>query len=169
MRYIMKKKIFALGDKFAIRDENGDDAFFVNGKIFAIGHKLSFEDPLGNEVLFIRQKLLSFGPTYELYHLGQHVATVKKEIFTLFRAAFDIHLAGQPDLHAQGNFTDHEFTVTREGQPIAQISKQWFSLADTYGVDIAANENPALLLATTVVIDMCCHEHHAKEASLPGW
>ena len=90
MRYIMKKKIFALGDKFAIRDENGDDAFFVNGKIFAIGHKLSFEDPLGNEVLFIRQKLLSFGPTYELYHLGQHVATVKKEIFTLFRAAFDI-------------------------------------------------------------------------------
>jgi uncharacterized protein YxjI len=158
MRYVMKKKIFAISDKFAIQNENGEDAFFVHGKVFAIGHKLSFEDPQGNELLFIRQKMLSFGPTYELYHLGQHVATIKKEIFTFFRAAFDIHVAGQPDLHAQGNLSDHEYTVTRDGRPIAQISKQWFSIRDTYGVELADGEDAVLILASTVVIDMCCHE-----------
>jgi uncharacterized protein YxjI len=163
MRYIMKKKLFALGDKFAIRDENGQDAFFVSGRIFAIGHKLSFEDTQGNELLFIRQKLLSFGPTYELYHLGNHVATIKKEIFTFFRAAFDIHVDGQPALHAQGNLSDHEYTVARGDQPVAQISKQWFSFVDTYGVDIADSEDPILILASTVVIDMCCHEQKQHE------
>jgi uncharacterized protein YxjI len=30
-------------------------------------------------------------------------------------------------------------------------------MADTYGVDIADGENDVLILASTVVIDLCCH------------
>ena len=85
MRYIMKQKVFSLSDKFAIRNEKGEDAFFVNGEVFSLGHKLSFEDLQGNELLFIRQKLLSWGPTYELYRGEEHVATIKKEMFTFFQ------------------------------------------------------------------------------------
>ena len=45
MRYIMKQKVFSLGDRFTIRSERGEDAFVVNGEVFSLGHKLSFEDP----------------------------------------------------------------------------------------------------------------------------
>jgi uncharacterized protein YxjI len=158
MRYIMKQKVFSFGDKFAIRNENGDDAFFVTGKVFSLGNKLSFEDPQGNELLFISQKLLSWGPTYELYRGKEHVGTIKKERFTIFQCTFDIHIDGQGDLEAQGNLSDHEYTVTCEGEPVAQISKQWFSWSDNYGVDVADGEDPVLILASTVVIDMCCHQ-----------
>jgi uncharacterized protein YxjI len=158
MRYIMKQKVFSFGDKFAIRNENGEDAFFVNGEVFSLGHKLSFEDAQGNELLFISQKLLSLGPTYELYRGQEHVATIKKEIFTFFQCTFDIHLDERGDLEAQGSLSDHEYVITRAGQPVAQISKQWFSWSDTYGVDVAENEDPVLILASTVVIDMCCHQ-----------
>ena len=158
MRYIMKQKVFSLGDRFTIRDEKGEDAFVVNGEVFSLGHKLSFEDPQGNELMFIRQKLLSWGPTYEIYRGQEHVATIQKEIFTFFRCTFDIHTDDQGDLEAQGDFSDHEYTVTRRGEPIAQISKEWFSWSDTYGVDVAGDEDPVLILASTVVIDMCCHE-----------
>jgi uncharacterized protein YxjI len=158
MRYIMKQKVFSFADKFAIRNESGEEVFFVNGEVFSLGHKLSFEDVRGNELMFIQQKLLSLGPTYELYRGERHVATIQKEVFTFFRCAFDIHVDDQGDLEAQGNLSDHEYTVGRGGEPVAQISKEWFTWAGTYGVDIAGSEDPVLILASTVVIDMCCHE-----------
>ena len=157
MRYLMKQKVFSLGDKFAIQDENGADAFIVDGSVFSLGHQLSFEDLQGNQLAFIKQKLLSLGPTYEIHQGGDHVATVKKELFTFLHCTFHIHTDAQGDLDAEGNLSDHEYVVTRDGQPVAQISKQWFSWSDTYGVEIAEGEDPVLLLAGTVVIDMCCH------------
>ena len=64
---------------------------------------------------------------------------------------------GPDDLEAEGNLTDHEYTFTRGGRTVATVSKQWFAMADTYGVDIAEGENDVLILASTVVIDLCCH------------
>jgi len=157
MRYLMKQKLFSLGDKFAIKDENGADAFFVDGRVFSLGHQLAFEDVHGNQLAFIKQKMLSFNPTYEIYKDSEHVATIKKELFTFLHCTFHIHLDGQGDLDAEGNLSDHEYAVTRDGEPVAQISKQWFAWSDTYGVDIADGEDPVLILASTVVIDMCCH------------
>lgn len=78
MRYLMKQKIFAWGDDFTIKDEAGNDAFFVDGRAFSIGNKLSFQDMTGNELAFIQQRLLSWGPTYEILRNGELVATVKK-------------------------------------------------------------------------------------------
>ena len=40
---------------------------------------------------------------------------------------------------------------------MANVSKQWFALTDTYGVDVADSEDDVLILASTVVIDMVCH------------
>lgn len=158
MRYIMKKNLFSLGDKFAIRNENGEEVFFVNAEVFSVGHKLSFQDPKGNELIYISQKLLSWGPTYELYRGEEHVATIQKELFTFFQCTFDIHIDNRGDLEARGDLSDHEYTVSCNGAPVAQISKKWFSWSDTYGVDVADGQDPVLLLASTVVIDMYCHE-----------
>ena len=158
MRYIMKKKVFSLAKKFAICDESGQEVYFVNGEVFTLGNKLSFEDNQGRELLYIRQKLMSFGHTYELFRGDELVGTIQKEFFTFFKCTFEIEMEGHGDLAAEGDFADHEYLVTRDGTAVAQISKQWFTWADTYGVDVAANEDPVLVLASTVVIDMCCHE-----------
>ncbi len=158
MRYVMKQKIFAWGNDFTIKDEAGKDAFFVDGRAFSIGKKLSFQDMSGNELLFIRQKLLSWGPSYEISRNGQAVALVKKKHFTLFRCKFSVDVPGPDDLEARGSFMDYDYTFTRGKKIAAEVSKRWFSLRDTYGVDIAATEDDVLILASTVVIDMVCHE-----------
>ena len=157
MRYVMKQKLFSFGDKFAIQNENGADVYFVDGRVFSIGHQLAFEDLAGNQLAFIRQKVLAWGQTYEIYQGEDHVATVKKELFTFFQCTFHIHVDGQGDLDATGNLSDHEYVFTSGGEQVAQVSKQWFTWADTYGVDIADGQDPVLILASTVVIDMCCH------------
>jgi uncharacterized protein YxjI len=157
MRYLMKQKLFCLGDDFVIKNEAGDEVFFVDGKVFTIGQKLSFQDMQRRELAFIQQKLLAWGPTYEIYRDGALAAVVKKHLFTFFRCAFTVDVPGPDDIEAQGSFLDLEYTFTRGGRQVAEVSKRWFAFTDTYGVDIADGEDDVLLLASTVVIDMVCH------------
>ncbi len=66
-------------------------------------------------------------------------------------------MPGPDDLTAEGDFLDHEYSFTRAGRAVAQVSEQWFSWSDTYGVEIADGEDDVLIVASTVVIDMVCH------------
>jgi uncharacterized protein YxjI len=164
MRYIMRKKLLAMGSDFTIKDANGNDVFYVDGKVFTLRDQLIFQDMQGNELCVIQKKLLSFGPTYEIYHAGKLKAVVKESLFTLFGHRFTVDDQNGPnDLEAQGNFTDHQYTITRSGQPVAEVSESWFTVADTYGVDIAGGEDDVMILACTVVIERCAeHERHHK-------
>jgi uncharacterized protein YxjI len=157
MRFVMKQKLFSWGDDFYIKDEDGQDIFFVDGKAFSLGDQLSFQDLSGNELAFIKQKLLSWGPTYEIYRAGQLYAVVKKSFFSFLSYKFTVDVPGPDDLEAQGDFLDHEYSFNRSGNMVAEISKRWFSWTDTYGVDIVDGEDTILILACTVVIDMVCH------------
>lgn len=158
MRYIMREKLLALGNDFKIADESGVDRFFVDGRAFSLGDKLSFQDMSGNELAFIRQRLLSWGPTYEISKNGSVSATVRKKHFTLFRCKFFVDVPGPDDLEAQGNFLEHEYTFTRGGAAVAQVSKKWIALTDSYVVDVGPQADDVLVLACAVVIDLVCHE-----------
>lgn len=158
MRYLMKQKLFCWGDDFAIKNEAGEDVFFVDGKAISFGDKLSFQDMQRNELAFIQQKVLSWGPTYEIYRAGALAAVVKKELFTFLKCRFTVDVPGPNDYEAQGDFLGMEYTFNRDGVgQVAQVSKRWFAWSDTYGVDIASGQDDVLLLASTVVIDMVCH------------
>jgi len=157
MRYVMKQKLLSWGDDFRIQNDQGTDVFLVDGRAFSLGNKLSFQDMVGNELAFIQQKLLAWGPTYEIYRQGNLAAVVKKQLFTFFRCRFTVDVPGPDDLEAQGDVMDLEYVFERGGQRVAEVSKRWFSWADTYGVDIADGQDDVLILASTVVIDMVCH------------
>lgn len=157
MRYVLQQKVFCLGDDYTIRDENGNARFYVDGKAFSFGDKLSFQDMKGNELAFISQKLLSWGPTYEIYRDGALAAVVKKQLFTFLNCKFTVDVPGPDDLEAVGDFLDKEYTFNRGDTAVATVSKRWFSFSDTYGVDIADAEDDVLILASTAVIDLCCH------------
>ncbi len=162
MRYVMRQRLFAFGDDFHIRDADGQNRFFVDGKAFSIGDKLSFQDMSGNELALVRQKLVALTPTYEIYRGGQHYATVKKSMFTLFRGHFAIDVPGPDDLEAEGDFLDHEYHFTRSGRTVAKVSKHWFAFTDTYGVDVVDGEDDVLILACSVVIDMVTHDERER-------
>ena len=163
MRYILKQKLLSWGDDFYIRDENERDVYFVDGKAISFGDQLSFQDLQGNELAFIRQKLLAWGRTYEIFRSGEIVAVVKKELFAPFHHTFYVDVPGPDDLKAVGNFFDREYTFTRGDKTVATVSKQWFALGDTYGVDVADGEDDILILASAVVVDMSCHGDGKRE------
>jgi uncharacterized protein YxjI len=154
MRYLMKQKFFSLGGAFFIKNDQGHDVFSVEGTPFTFGHQLTFRDMSGNELAFIRQKLLSWGPTYEIYKGGQLFAIVKKELFTFFKHVFMVDVPGPDDLIAEGDLWEFEFTISRGDRTVAVVSRKWFSWTDTYGVEMVDDEDPVLVLASAVVIDM---------------
>ncbi|HEY3280635.1 MAG TPA: LURP-one-related family protein [Armatimonadota bacterium] len=160
MRYVMTQKLFSWADSFVIRDDQEQEVYRVEGRVFSLGKQLSFQDMEGRELAFIRQRLLSFGPTYEIHHGGELVATVKKALFTLLHCRFTVDVPGPDDLEARGEFLDHEYTFTRSGRPVAAVTKQWLSWTDTYGVEVEEGQDPVLILASAVVIDLACHENH---------
>jgi uncharacterized protein YxjI len=153
----MRQKLWSWGDDFTIKDEAGRDRFFVDGKAISFGDKLSFQDMRRNELAFIRQKLLSWGPTYEIHSGGQLAAVLKKKLFTFFKYKFTVdetHTPAPVDLEIEGDFWDHEYAFTRNGQTVAAVSKRWFSWSDTYGVEVAPGESDVLILACTVAVDL---------------
>ena len=158
MRYVMKEKLFDFGDDFVIRDENGREAFYVDGRVLAIGDKLVFKDREGRELARIEKKLLSWGTTYEVYRGGRQVATVKKSLFSFLHCTFTVDVPGPGDLEARGDFLDHEYTFTCGDDVVARVSKKWFSWRETYGIDIREGEDEVLLLACAVVIERSCHD-----------
>lgn len=157
MRYLMRERILSWGDDFTIRDADGRDAYYVDGKVLAFGDKLSFRTSEGHELARIDQKLLSIGPQYEISRDGRTAAVVKKHLFSLFRARFTVDVPGPDDLEASGDFLRHEYVFTRKSGEVARVSKRWFSLSDTYGIDIDEGEDDVLILASAVVIDLVSH------------
>ncbi len=157
MIYLMKQKLFSWGDDFTIKTTPARTVSLSMAKPSTSAINLSFQDMAGNELAFIRQKLLSWGPNYEISKGDQLLATVTKELFTFFKCTFTVDVPGPNDLQAQGDFLDHQYVFTRNGSQVAEVSKQWFTLGDTYGVQISQGEDDVLILASTVVIDMACH------------
>lgn len=158
MRYVLKEKLFDWGDDYAIRDESGREVFRVDGKVLAIGDKLVLEDRDGNTVATIRKKLIALRSAYEIHRDGRHAATVTKALFSPLRCKFSVDVPGLGDMEARGDILDHEYELTRGGQRVAEVSKRWISIRDTYAIDVAEGEDDVLVLACAVVLERMCHD-----------
>ncbi len=152
-RYKLQRKLFAIGEDFWIENDRGEAVFKVDGKALSLRHTFLVEDQAGTELLSVESKLIALQPTMKIERQGQLYATVTKALFTVFHQHFTIQVEGGPAYEAQGDITNHEYEVVGNGSPVAQISRQWFSIRDAYGVAVAPELDQALILAAAVCID----------------
>jgi uncharacterized protein YxjI len=152
-KYRMREKMFSIGDDFWIENNDGDRVFKVDGKALRIRDTFVLEDASGAELYTIQEKKLSIRDKMELEHGGNTVATIKKALISPLRDRYSIEMEDGKDLEAKGNIVDHEYKIERDGDRIAEISKRWFRVRDTYGIEIAAGEDDAFILALTVCVD----------------
>jgi uncharacterized protein YxjI len=157
-KYQMREKMFAIGDDFWIETDGGERAFRVNGKALRIRDTLVLETPDGDAVFTIQEKKLSVRDKMEIERDGHTVATVKKALVSPLRDRFSIGVEGGEDMEAKGNIVDHEYKIERGGDKVAEVSKRWFRVRDTYGIEIAEGQEDALILAVTVCIDQMTHD-----------
>ena len=157
--YRMRQKLVSIGDDYWIEDDQGERVFKVDGKALRARRTLIFEDSHGKELLKIQERVARVRDTMEIEDPGGHtVATVKKALISPLRDRWTVTVADGPDLDVKGNIVDHEYTIEDDRSTVAQVSKKWFRVADTYGVEVVPGQNPALMLAVTAVLDQMAHE-----------
>ena len=157
-RYRMREKLISFGNDFWIEDENRRRAFKVDGKMLRVRETLFFEDVNGNELCKIQQRLITIRDTMTIEGpKGETLATVKKALITPLRDRWTVKVGNGPDLQVQGNILNHQYTIGAGNNKVAEVSKRWFRLADTYGVLIEPGQNDVVILAVTVAIDMMAH------------
>jgi uncharacterized protein YxjI len=153
----MTEKMFSIGDDYWIEDDKGDKRYRVNGKAMRIRDTWVLENDAGAEVATIRERKLSVRDKITI-ELDGRSATVKKALVG-FRDRFVIEVDGGDELKAHGNIVDHEYVIERDGDEIAEISKKWFRMRDTYGIEIREPSNTVLLLCIAVAVDAMSHDH----------
>jgi uncharacterized protein YxjI len=157
-RYQMRQRMISIGDDYVIENDRGERVFRLDGKALRIRKTILFEDMDGHELCKIQERMLHVRDSMEIEGPdGKRAALVQKAMITPFRERWVIKLSGGPDLHAQGNFVEHEYTIERDGDKLAEVSKRWFRVRDTYGVEVFPGENDVLILASTAVIDTMAH------------
>jgi uncharacterized protein YxjI len=158
VHYRMRQRLMSIGDDFWIETDSGQRAYKVDGKALRLRKTLIFEDADGRELAKIQQRVARIKDSMEIEDAdGHRVAMVKKALISPLRDRWVVKIGDGPDLDVQGNVLDHEYTFTDGRTPVATVSKKWFRVADTYGVEIAPGQDPVVVLAVTVAVDMMAH------------
>ena len=157
-RYQMRQKLVSIGDDFYIKNEAGQNVFKVDGKVLRVRDLLVFEDMQGNKLCQIQKRMLHIKDTMAIDDAeGNKIAEVKKALITPLRDRWTIKVRNGPDLDVQGNILDHEYEIKEGRRKVAQVSKKWFRVRDTYGVEVAPDEEDVVILAITVALDNMAH------------
>jgi uncharacterized protein YxjI len=157
-RYLLRQNLIALGDDYWIENEKGEQVYQIDGKALRLRKTLLFKDHSGQELCRILEKMIAIRKSMYIEGPdGRLLATVTKAMIRLLREHFTVSIEGQPEIEIQGNALDHEYKFEQQGHTIAETSKKWFRVADSYGVEIEPGQDHLLILAVTVAVDMLAH------------
>ena len=157
-RYQMRQRMLSIGDDYEIENERGERVFKLDGKALRIRKTILFKDRDGRELAKIQERMLHIKDSMEIEGAdGNRMAIVKKAMITPLRERWVVKVEDGQDLHVEGNVVDHEYRFERDGAKVAEVSKRWFRIRDTYGVEVAPGENDVLILAAAAVLDTMAH------------
>ena len=149
MKLYIKEKVFSWGDKFTVKDEYGNDKYFVQGEVFSWGKKLHVYGSVDREVAFIKQEVWSLLPRFYVFCGDEQIAEIKKE-FTFLFPKYSIQGLGW---EIEGKLMAHDYEIIKNGKSIVTISKEWMTWGDSYELNIANPEDEIVALAVVLTID----------------
>ncbi|MFE1266660.1 LURP-one-related/scramblase family protein [Streptomyces sp. NPDC058758] len=153
MKYLVREKIFAIGDDYWIEDEDGRHAFLVDGKALRLRDTLELKDPDGRVLVTLREKLLSLRDAMTVERDERPLATVRRKRLSLLRNHYRVTLVDGTELDVSGRILDREFAVEYDGELLAHVSRRWLRVRDTYAVDVVREDaDAALLIAVAVCV-----------------
>jgi uncharacterized protein YxjI len=158
VHYQMRQKLVSIGDDYWIEDDDGQRVFKVDGKALRLRDTLDLEDARGTKVARIQTRVLHIRDSMAIEDAdGHQLALVHKALVTPLRDRWKVDLPGDREWKVQGNVVDHEYEIEDDDRKIAEVSKRWFRVRDTYGVEIVPDQNQALVLAVAIAIDSMSH------------
>ncbi|WP_030899151.1 LURP-one-related/scramblase family protein [Streptomyces sp. NRRL F-5126] len=153
MKYQVRDRIFGIGDDYWIEDEHGRKAFLVDGKALRLRDTLEIKDTSGRILITLREKMFSLRDSMTIERDGEPLATIHKKRFSLLRNHYRVDLVEGTELDVSGKIFDREFAIEYDGELLAEVSRRWLTVRETYGVNVVREDaDHALLLAVAVCV-----------------
>ena len=151
MKLYIKQKVFTIKDKFTVKDEAGNDKYFVEGKLLSLGKKFYIYNMEKEEVAYIEQKLMNLMPKFFVYVKGEKIAEIHKK-FSFLKPKYEI--VGK-NWVTNGDLWAHEYNITDmdSGNQIASMHKEWMTWGDSYMLHIEDEKHEISIMALMLAID----------------
>jgi uncharacterized protein YxjI len=149
----MREKLVSIGDDFWIETTGGRRAFKVDGKALRVRDTMKIKDADGTVVAEIQERIARVRDTMEIDRPGLPSASIKKAMVAPLRERWTVKADDIGEMSIQGNIVDHEYTFELNGAKVAEVSKKWVRVRDTYGIEVQPGANVALILAAAAAID----------------
>ncbi len=160
-RYKVTEKIFAIQDGFKVTDENDKQVYNFKSKLLDLGDDLIMNNLETGEEYLLDNKIFKIFAEYRIKKNGKELAKVKRK-FAILGTKFEITTpAGNYSI--QGSLFDYNFSINDEsGNTVTTVSKKYFAIRDTYGVEIADNVDHDIMIAIVVIIDQVLHDANRR-------
>jgi len=153
MRFLVRDRLLGFGEDYWIEDDRGNKMFLVDGKAMRLRDTFELRDTHGRVLIDIHQKMFSLRDTMIIEREDAPLATIKRKRLSLLRHHYRVSLVDGTELDVSGKILDREFAVDYDGELLAQISRRWLHVRETYGLDVVRDDaDPALLIAVAVCV-----------------
>lgn len=150
MRVWIKNKISLRGSS-TVKDEQQQDVFFVKGKLVSPTKKKFVCDMSGNVLYTVRNKWCNvFAHSAYVYDKNKRkIARVKHPLFSVKKFLVQ---GCKDDISINGDFFSPHSQVTRNGEVIGTITRQFTVLMDAFSLEADEQDMP-FLIALVIAID----------------
>ena len=149
--YYFKEKFFKITDHYAILDEDGNDAYFVDQDFKLIGYSSTISDSNRNPILEIDKEIFSLFQKFNVNFTDGRYMRVESK-FSLLKRKIDVDYDGEI-LNLQGSFWDMNFDIYKGSDLIGEIEKTLFAMTDTYRLTVHDDNYREALLALTLCLN----------------
>lgn len=150
MKVIIKNKFFTLGGSSSVKDENGQDAFFVKGRVLSPTKVKWVCDKDKNKLYKVRNKWFnSFNYRAYVYEGKTNIAKVKHPLFSGKKFVVEGY---KDEILIDGDFFSLKSTIIRNGKPIGTINRKLTVVNDAFSLEGEEADMP-FLIALVIAID----------------
>ncbi|MDD7352879.1 MAG: LURP-one-related family protein [Peptoniphilaceae bacterium] len=149
--YYFKEKIFKITDHYAILDDDGNTAYYVDQDFKLLGYKSTISDKNKKLILTIDKEIFSLFQKFNVNFIDGKYMRVESRL-SFFTRKIDIDYNGE-DLTLRGKLLDLNFEIFKDNNLIAEIEKTFFAMTDTYMLTVHDENYTEALLGLTLCLN----------------
>ena len=152
--FTLNKKILSVREHYDLQDRSGMLVGQGEGNLIQLPAKFVVYEANRSELMNIQGKLVSLRHQFTFHdNAGNEIGTIKKKLMKLFGEEYWVEQDGNEFMRVYGNFTEHDYRMDVNKQPVAYVHKKWISVRDSFGVSITGNVDHRLVIGAIVVVE----------------
>lgn len=150
MKVVIKNKFFSLGGSSSVKNEKGEDVFFVKGRFLSPTRVKWVCDKEKNKLYKVRNKWFNFFVYKAYVYEGKtKIARVRHPIFSGSKFVVEGY---KDEILIDGDFFGFKCSIIRNGKAVGTISRELSVVNDTFTLEADEADMP-FMIALVIAID----------------